>query len=291
MNDDSELSELRESLRAEGASLGGVHMDRPSETVMARGQVLRLRRRLLRGLSGVTAAGAAMVLALALPLSGTTTGARQVHVTEAFWSVNTGQNGTVIVRLRQVSDPLRLQSALAEAGIPAAVHWGERCVAPGWGLPPKRIVALHVILLPALARKLTGRTYVFSIHPARIPAHTRFVIGSRPYVKSRARLTYRPFPTWALVPASARLTCTKNPLGPAIWRAHGICAASGYASPSPSPYSSPSPSGYSSPSPSPYSSPSPSGYSFPSPSPYSSPSRSPYSSPSPSAGATCASTR
>jgi hypothetical protein len=287
MNDDSELSEVRESLLAEGAGLAGVHMDRPAEAVMARGRALRLRRRLLRGLSCVTAAGAAMALALALPLSGT--GVRQVHVTETDWSVNTSQNGTVIVSLRRVSDPLRLQSVLAEAGIPAAVHWGESCAAPGLGWPSTRIVAPRFAPLPAPSSNRARRTYVFSIHPARIPAHFRFVIGARPYLRSRPLPPYRPFVTWALVPASARLTCTKN--GTTFWAAHGICAASGYASPSPSPYSSPSPRRYSSPSPSPYSSPSPSRYSSPSPSPYSSPSRSPYSSPSPSPGAACASTR
>ena len=67
MNDDNVLGEVRESLRAEGASLAGMHMDRAAEAVMARGRTLRLRRRLLRGLTGVTAAGAAMALALTLP--------------------------------------------------------------------------------------------------------------------------------------------------------------------------------------------------------------------------------
>ena len=38
MNDDNELSDMRESLIAEGADLAGVHMDRPAEAVMARGQ-------------------------------------------------------------------------------------------------------------------------------------------------------------------------------------------------------------------------------------------------------------
>ena len=140
MNDDAELSQIRESLLAEGADLAGVHMARPAADVMAKGQALRLRRRLLRGLSGVTAASAAMALALALALGGTGTGIRQVHVTEADWSVNTGQNGAVTVQLRKVSDPLRLQSVLAQAGVPATVRWGERCAATGWGLPAKNIV-------------------------------------------------------------------------------------------------------------------------------------------------------
>jgi hypothetical protein len=291
MNDDNELSEVRESLLAEGAGLAGVHMDRPAQAVMARGRALRLRRRLLRGLSGVTAAGAAMALVLALPLGGTATGIRQVHVTETDWSVNTGQNGTVIVKLLRVSDPLRLESVLAEAGVPATVHWGESCLAPGWGQAPPRIVTPRPAPLPVPRSKGATWRYVFSIHPALMPAHTRFVIGTRPYAKVQLRPHPSPLVTWTLIPAGAPLTCTKNPYRAAFWSAHGICAASPFASPAPSPYTSPSPSRYSSPSPSPYSSPSPGKYSSPSPSPYSSPPASPYSSPSPGPHAACTSSR
>ena len=101
MNDDNELSDMRESLIAEGADLAEVHMIRPAEAVMARGQKLRLRRRLLRGLSGVTAASAALALALTLPGGGA--GFRQVHVNEAAWSVNTNQDGTVTLQVRKAA--------------------------------------------------------------------------------------------------------------------------------------------------------------------------------------------
>src|SRR5690349_23666760 len=143
VNDDNELSEMRESLLAEGADLTGVHMERPAEAVMARGQALRLRRRLLRGLSGVTAAGAAMALLLALPLSGT--GVRQVHVTETDWSVNTGQNGTVIVQLRKVSDPLRLAAVLTQAGVPATAGPGPSCGTPVWNVAPVHVIQWRIV--------------------------------------------------------------------------------------------------------------------------------------------------
>ena len=114
MNDDNELSDMRESLIEEGADLAAVHMDRPAEAVMARGQTLRLRRRLLRGLSGVTAASAALALALTLPGGA---GFRQVHVNETDWSVNTNQDGTVTLQVRKADDPVRLEYVLSRAGL------------------------------------------------------------------------------------------------------------------------------------------------------------------------------
>src|SRR5215472_18264717 len=127
MDDDNELSDMRESLIAEGAGLAGVHMNRPAEEVMARGRTLRLRRRLLRGLSGVTAASAATAIALTLPGGGA--GFRQVHVNEAAWSVNTNRDGTVTLQVRRAADPVRLEAVLSQAGVPALVGWGEGCVA------------------------------------------------------------------------------------------------------------------------------------------------------------------
>src|SRR5262249_53644049 len=137
MDDDNELSDMRESLIAEGADSTGVHMSRPAEEVMARGRMLRLRRRLLRGLSGVTAASAAMAIALTLPFGGA--GFRQVHVNDAAWSVNTNRDGTVTLQVREAADPVRLESVLSQAGVPAMVGWGESCVTAGRAFPLKGI--------------------------------------------------------------------------------------------------------------------------------------------------------
>src|SRR5215472_18500806 len=137
MDDDNELSEMRESLIAERADLAGVLMSRPAEEVMARGRTLRLRRRLLRGLSGVTAASAAMALALALPPGGA--GFRQVHVNEAAWSVNTNQDGTVTLQVRKAADPVRLESVLSQAGVTATVGWGRSCEIPALAVPSKGV--------------------------------------------------------------------------------------------------------------------------------------------------------
>jgi hypothetical protein len=54
-----------------------------------------------------------------------------VHVHLAAWSVDTNPNGTVTFKLRNTSHPAQLQHALAEAGIPAIVRWGEVCLAKG----------------------------------------------------------------------------------------------------------------------------------------------------------------
>ena len=156
MDDDNELSGVRESLIAEGADLAGVHMNRPAEEVMARGWTLRLRRRLLRGLSGVTAASAATALALTLPLGGA--GFRQVHVNDTDWSVNTNQDGTVTLQVRRAADPVRLEAVLSQAGVPAKVSWGESCgTVVGQAMP------------------LKGFSYWSTASPKT--AHTRSVFG------------------------------------------------------------------------------------------------------------------
>jgi hypothetical protein len=212
MNDDNELSEVRESLNAEGADLAGVHLDRPAEAVIARGQALRLRRRVLRGLSGVTAASAAMAVALTLSLGGT--GLRQVHVNDTDWSVNTNPDGTVVLQVRRPGDSLRLQSVLVRAGIPATVRWNESCAVSVWTRASGKFVALHPVASPLPRQRVTPGWFRLSIRPALIPAHSRFVLSSRPV--PAARLPYHRFPQArhrlpvivAIVPASAPLACT-----------------------------------------------------------------------------------
>src|SRR5579859_3697122 len=182
MNDDNELGEVRESLIAEGSGLAGVHMDRPAEAVMARGQALRLRRRLLRGLSGVTAAGAAMALALTLP-GGAAAGFRQVHVNGTDWSVNTGRHGAVVVMVKAVPDPTRLQSVLIEAGVRAEVRWGENCLTPAASLPSKALVTPTYRPFPVRQKGVTSGWRTFTLHPALQPPHTHFVVGGWFYYK------------------------------------------------------------------------------------------------------------
>ncbi len=242
MNDDNELSEVRESLNAEGADLAGVHLDRPAEAVIARGQALRLRRRVLRGLSGVTAASAAMAVALTLSLGGT--GLRQVHVNDTDWSVNTNPDGTVVLQVRRPGDSLRLQSVLVRAGIPATVRWNESCAVSVWTRASGKFAALHPVA--SLRRqRVTPGWFRLSIRPALIPAHSRFVLSSRPV--PAARLPYHRFPQAhhrlpvivAIVPASAPLACTGS--SHARIGLYPACGTSPSAAPSPSGTPSPQP--------------------------------------------------
>ena len=294
MDDDNELGEVRESLIAEGDGLTGVHMDRPAQAVMARGQTLRLRRRLLRGLSGVTAAGTAMALALTLP-GGAAASFRQVHVNETDWSVNTGRHGAVYVMVKAVPDPHRLQYTLSLAGVQAEVHWGENCLTSVASLPSLSVVAPTFRPLPLVQKGSAPAWRTFTIHPALRPAHTHFVLGWAVSKQLRTR-----YITWTVVPVATHVTCTPLSIFAAHWAGRrAACTAAERLAPSPlatpspgttaSPHATPSPNTTASPhassSPdttaSPYASPSPDSSSSPdsSPSPHASPS--PSASPSP----------
>jgi len=231
MNDDNEVSDMRESLLAEGADLAGVHMKRPAEEVMARGRTLRLRRRLLRGLSGVTAASAAMALALTLPFGGA--GFRQVHVNETDWSVNTNRDGTVTLQVRKAADPVRLETVLSQAGVPAMVGWGESCGTAGQALPSKGYSYWYVSSPPKTAhgRGLIGVSWTVTFRPSQRPSHTIYYLGSRTGKAGHANL-WRFLVT--VVPSTLRLACAKG--------LHAISSPYATATGSPHPTASPHPS-------------------------------------------------
>ena len=176
MDDDNELSDMRESLLGEGAGLAGVHMDRPAEAVMARGQRLRLRRRLLRGLSGVTAASAALALALTLPGGA---GFRQVHVNEADWSVNTNQDGTVTLQVRKAADPVRLETVLGQAGVTATVGWGLGCGIPALTVPSKGVTYWYAQPKTVHGRRVIVGGWTVRFQPRQRPSNTVYYVGSR----------------------------------------------------------------------------------------------------------------
>jgi hypothetical protein len=308
MNDDNELSDMRESLIAEGAGLSGVHMDRPAEAVMVRGQKLRLRRRLLRGLSGVTAASAALAVALTLPGGGA--GSRQVHVNETDWSVNTNRDGSVILEVRKAADPIGLEAVLSQAGVAATVGWGQGC-----GIPPLTVPSRSVTYWWAPASKtvhargvVAGR-WTVRFQPRQRPLHTVYYVGSRTSKSGHGLL-------WSIlvkvVPNTLHPACgnhlhaipgphataTPSPRPTATARPHPSCSPRPTATPSPHGTPSPlatrtarphpaataSPSRTATPRPHPSCSPRPTA----SPSPHGTPSPSgtpsPFFSPSPTAG-------
>jgi len=169
MNDDDMLTAMRSSLTSVKDSLTDVHMDRPPEAITARARARRLRR----GLPGVSAAGLALGLGLALTLpgghpavSGSPPAARTVHVNLAAWSVNTTPSGQVNVTIRELKDPARLSKTLADAGVPVLLTSGRVCDTG------------YDALLPRVVHKLGGSSdVVLTINPAAMPAGTKVVIG------------------------------------------------------------------------------------------------------------------
>jgi hypothetical protein len=248
MNDDNELSGMRESLIAEGA---GVHMDRPAEAVMARGQKLRLRRRLLRGLSGVTAASTALALALTLPGGGA--GFRQVHVNETDWSVNTNRDGSVILQVRKAADPIGLEAVLSQAGVAATVGWNQRCGIPSLTVPSRSVTYWYAPASKTLrARGVVAGNWTVRFQPHQRPSHTVYYVGSLTS-KSGHRLVWRILVT--VVPSTLHPACgnhlhaipgphatpTGSPHPTATPRPHPSCSPRPTASPSPSPHGTLSP--------------------------------------------------
>jgi len=120
-----------EVLDAVKATLSGVRMERPIEAIERRGRVRRRQRGLLKLAAGGGVAVLA-ALALTLPASGDRSGPpRAAEATlkpEAFTLV-TQQDKTVklTLRYRQILDPVALQKALADAGVPAVVQTAGVC--------------------------------------------------------------------------------------------------------------------------------------------------------------------
>ena len=214
MNDDHTLTVLRDRLAEAQDLLGEMPPGVPAGEIFARVR----KRRYRRGIAAFAAACAATGLTLALVLpSGTQP--RPVHVHLAAWSVDTHPNGTVTFRLRNTSHPAQLQHALAEAGVPAMVRWGEICLAQGRHvlLPTQGIVSYlngrptqmsSVFLLGGSGggpNKLLN--WSWTITPAKIPSNAHFVISSIPGNDVPAS---RIQAAWELVPKSAQVNCAAS---------------------------------------------------------------------------------
>lgn len=211
MNDDPIVADVRDRLAAVRDSLAEAHPSIPASEIIARAS----RRRTRRWLAGAAAACAAIGLTLGLVLpSGTQ--ARPVHVHLAAWSVDTHPNGTVTFNLRQVSQPARLQHALAEAGVPASVRWGKICLARGrhvllstegfvkfsrsktWKDQPESIFAV-------LGPGQLGH-WSWTITPAKIPSGARFLLSAIPPDRVPRNDIQA---VWEFVPKSAPVACAR----------------------------------------------------------------------------------
>jgi hypothetical protein len=207
---------------------------RPAVTaVLARARRRRAGRRLAAASASVTAASLAVTLAYSaqnqqppgqahLPAQAGgpahARGLAPVHVhLAASWSVDTNADGTVTFRMRDTADPHRLQHALRQAGVPAQVHWGQICLAPGrHALSVKGIMTRpgghtgpklqSVITADGGGSKLMGISWTVS--PARIPAGAHFVISAVPPGKVTAGHIQA---AWQLVPGGAPVHCTSTP--------------------------------------------------------------------------------
>ena len=214
MTDDAALTALATRLAEVRDSVSGVRMTRPASEIFARAH----KRRRRRVLAAAGAACAAIGIALALAVPGSQ--ARPVHVHLAAWSVDTNPDGTVTFKLRNTSQPARLQHVLAEAGVPAMVRQGEICLAQG----------LHVLLpTQGIVSDLNGKptpmgsvfllmggaghggnqllNWAWTITPAKIPTGTRFVISAIPGDHVPATHIQA---AWEFVPTSAPVTCAKS---------------------------------------------------------------------------------
>ena len=122
----------------------------PLAVITGRGRVHRRRR--LAGLAGLSGAPAAVVIALALGLTGVfgTAPGRGTGTTQtAAFTLTSYVNGTVSLKLSQVFDPAALQRALLQHGIRALVKTGTYCSSSPAAPSPVR---LGVLPIPRHAR-------------------------------------------------------------------------------------------------------------------------------------------
>jgi hypothetical protein len=103
-----------------------------AERIIARGQARRHRRWTGAAIAAVTAAIAAVAIAVPgrlHPNNAINLGSRQVHVELAGYSINSNTNGTVTIKVtdEQSMDPAYMQRVLAKAGVPAVIRVGSFC--------------------------------------------------------------------------------------------------------------------------------------------------------------------
>lgn len=214
MSDDHALTVIRDRLAEARDSLGEMPAGVPASEIFVRAR----NRRHRRAVAALTAACAVIGLALALVLpSGTQP--RLVHVHLAAWSVDTNPDGTVTFKLRNVSDPARLQRVLAEAGVPAMVRSGEICLAQGRHvlLPTVGIVSylngrpnrMESVFLAGGngSRPNTTLDWSWTITPSKIPGNAHFVISSIPGNHVPASHIQA---AWEFVPKSAHVNCAAS---------------------------------------------------------------------------------
>jgi hypothetical protein len=220
MNDDPALAAVSNRLIQARDLLAGEHMTIPASEIIARDRKRRARHRLAAAGAASAAIGLAVALTLA-PGSPARPAPRPDprHLQLAAWTVHTNRDSTVTLILRNTSHPVQLQRALAKAGVPAVVRWGEICQAggpgqpaiggegsfmksTGWGGPG--VGAFFAV--PGGQGKNLNLGWSWTIIPSKIPHGGHFVISAIP----------GPVPAeyyqgvWEFVKTSAPITCAKH---------------------------------------------------------------------------------
>jgi hypothetical protein len=225
--DDGTLAVVRDRLAEARDALGGLPPGPPVTAVLQRARRRRAGRWLAAAGGTATAAGLAVAVAYSAqtppqpgqaqpPAPGHEPAPVHVHLAAA-WSVDTNADGTVTFRLRDTSDPSRLQKALRQATVPAVVRFGQICLAPGRGAVPKGALAgpgQHTG--PKMQSVITANgtgggkllSLTWTISPAKIPSGTRLVISA---VRPAAAPAGTVRAAWEFVPAGAPLGCTSTP--------------------------------------------------------------------------------
>lgn len=218
MNDDTELA-VRHRITEVRDSLGDVHMTIPVGEIIARDK----RRRVRRGLAatGAACAAAGVAVAVALALAAGSPARQQPQPAQlAAWTVHANPDGTVTFTLRNTSHPARLQRALAEAGVPAVVRWGQICEAGGKGQPLMNTEAfVKASSVPGAVSgigswfALQGGTtanpdldWSWTVIPGKIPHGGQFVISAVPGSVPASDIQA----VWEFAHTSAPLTCARH---------------------------------------------------------------------------------
>jgi hypothetical protein len=191
MNDDDMLSLVRDRMTRARDDLGSVHMEQPASAVLHRARSRRMRHRLYGaaagmgvlgvalavGLGGVSTGGTAVAVAAGSPSSASgasgASATQAVHVNLDAWSVNTAANGTVELTIKQLRDKAELEKALATAGIPAVVSFGEVCQAADGSNPS----VIRKVLGISNGQGVTSSGGI-TIHPAAIPSGDELAIDT-----------------------------------------------------------------------------------------------------------------
>jgi hypothetical protein len=183
-----------------------VHMHRPVEAIVARGQTQRQHRRRLAGLgisAGLLALAVAVVLVPTLQsASGRATitapldanvEPTAVHVHLAAFSLDSepGGTATLILIKGQAIAPDVLSRDLTRAGIPAVVEIGRFCDSPGIPTGLDQVIT---------QRRRPDGTVTVTFNPAAMPNNSALSIGIFPLGKA-----------FALVEAGVPLSCKSAP--------------------------------------------------------------------------------